>query len=95
VVPKFHRGKTPEEETSTSAVGEDVKGVASLSETTQYGYWIGFPAEASGAGFNSDVYDNWVTLLWRKRWMYRCGSSAMHGLPTPPRQFGERCPRIY
>jgi 1,4-alpha-glucan branching enzyme len=44
--------------------GRDVVVVASLNESTQYGYRIGFP----GGGwwtevFNSDVYDNWVNPI--------------------------------
>ncbi|MBT9329826.1 alpha amylase C-terminal domain-containing protein [Paracidobacterium acidisoli] len=41
--------------------GRDVIVVASLAETTWYGYQIGFPFAGSWLEvFNSDVYDNWV-----------------------------------
>lgn len=41
--------------------GRDVIVVASLGESTWYGYWIGFPAAGRWLEvFNSDVYDNWV-----------------------------------
>jgi 1,4-alpha-glucan branching enzyme len=65
-------------------VGRDVVVVASLHESTYYGYQVGFP----GAGwwhevFNSDVYDNWVnpivagngTGIW-------ANGPPMHGLPA-------------
>jgi 1,4-alpha-glucan branching enzyme len=42
-------------------VGEDVVVIASLSETTHYGYRLGFPWYGGWREvFNSDVYDNWV-----------------------------------
>ena len=45
-------------------IGEDVVVVASLSETTHYGYWLGFPRGGRWSEvFNSDVYDNWVNPL--------------------------------
>jgi 1,4-alpha-glucan branching enzyme len=41
--------------------GEDVIVVATLSETTHYGYSVGFPFGGFWREiFNSDVYDNWV-----------------------------------
>jgi 1,4-alpha-glucan branching enzyme len=41
--------------------GNDVIVVATLAETTWYGYAIGFPFPGSWTEvFNSDVYDNWV-----------------------------------
>jgi len=41
--------------------GDDVIVVASLSESTWYGYDLGFPSGGFWAEvFNSDVYDNWV-----------------------------------
>jgi 1,4-alpha-glucan branching enzyme len=41
--------------------GRDVIVVASLAETTWYGYGIGFPFAGQWLEvFNSDVYDNWV-----------------------------------
>jgi 1,4-alpha-glucan branching enzyme len=42
-------------------IGEDVVVIASLSETTHYGYSVGFPWHGGWREvFNSDVYDNWV-----------------------------------
>jgi 1,4-alpha-glucan branching enzyme len=42
-------------------IGEDVVVIASLSETTHYGYRLGFPLHGGWREvFNSDVYDNWV-----------------------------------
>lgn len=44
--------------------GQDVVVVASLSETTWYGYELGFPISGPWReAFNSDVYDNWVNPL--------------------------------
>src|SRR4029077_796425 len=66
------------------SVGEDVVVVASLSETTQYGYWIGFPRKGVWSeAFNSDVYDNWVNpLVAGNGGRIVAESGAMHGLPT-------------
>jgi 1,4-alpha-glucan branching enzyme len=45
-------------------VGEDVVVVATLSETTWWGYQIGFPSAGRWVEvFNSDVYDNWVNPM--------------------------------
>jgi len=42
-------------------VGRDVVVVASLNESTQYGYTIPFPAQGHWIeAFNSDVFENWV-----------------------------------
>jgi 1,4-alpha-glucan branching enzyme len=42
-------------------IGGDVVVVATLSETTWYGYELGFPRGGRWReAFNSDVYDNWV-----------------------------------
>lgn len=44
--------------------GRDVIVVASLNESTWYGYEIGFPAAGQWLEvFNSDVYDNWVNPI--------------------------------
>jgi 1,4-alpha-glucan branching enzyme len=66
------------------SVGEDVVVVASLSETTQYGYWIGFPRRGAWSeAFNSDVYDNWVNpIMAGNGGRIVAESGAMHGLPT-------------
>jgi len=65
-------------------VGRDVIIVASLSETTYYGYEIGFPRGGRWLeAFNSDVYDHWVNP-----WVAGNGgqvyarSSPLHGFPT-------------
>jgi 1,4-alpha-glucan branching enzyme len=43
------------------AGGADVIVVASLNDSTYYGYEIGFPSDGTWLEvFNSDVYDNWV-----------------------------------
>jgi 1,4-alpha-glucan branching enzyme len=45
-------------------VGQDVVVAATLSETTWYNYYIGFPAAGFWKEvFNSDVYDNWVNPI--------------------------------
>jgi 1,4-alpha-glucan branching enzyme len=45
-------------------VGRDVVVVASLNESTQYGYRIPFPAPGPWLeAFNSDVYENWVNPI--------------------------------
>jgi 1,4-alpha-glucan branching enzyme len=45
-------------------VGRDVVVVASLNESTWYGYQIGFPSNGQWLEvFNSDVYDNWVNPM--------------------------------
>jgi 1,4-alpha-glucan branching enzyme len=44
--------------------GEDVVVAVTLSETTYYGYWLGFPSGGAWREvFNSDVYDNWVNPI--------------------------------
>jgi len=44
--------------------GRDVMVVASLNESTWYGYQIGFPVAGRWIEvFNSDVYDNWVNPI--------------------------------
>ena len=63
--------------------GEDVV-VVSLSETTYYGYHLGFPTEGRWQEvFNSNVYDNWVNP-----WVAGNGGGVyanalgQHGLPA-------------
>jgi 1,4-alpha-glucan branching enzyme len=64
--------------------GSDVVIVATLSETTWWGYRVGFPSPGRWIEvFNSDVYDNWVNPMC-------AGNSGgitadplpMHGLPA-------------
>jgi 1,4-alpha-glucan branching enzyme len=44
--------------------GRDVIVVATLAESTWYGYQIGFPSAGQWLEvFNSDVYDNWVNPM--------------------------------
>jgi 1,4-alpha-glucan branching enzyme len=44
--------------------GQDVIVVATLAESTWYGYGIGFPYAGPWAEvFNSDVYDHWVNPI--------------------------------
>jgi 1,4-alpha-glucan branching enzyme len=46
------------------AQGNDVVVVASLSESTRWGYRVGFPSAGWWVEmFNSDVYDNWVNPM--------------------------------
>jgi 1,4-alpha-glucan branching enzyme len=67
-----------------NGVGKDVVVVASLNETTWYGYQIGFP----GAGqwlevFNSDVYDNWVNpIVAGNGGGVQANGGPLHGLPN-------------
>jgi 1,4-alpha-glucan branching enzyme len=67
--------------------GHDVVVIASLKESTDYGYEIGFPFPGfRNEMFNSDVYDNWVNP-----WAVGNGGGigatggAMHGLPYSAR----------
>ena len=67
--------------------GHDVVIVASLNESTHYGYEIGFPLGGYWREtFNSDVYDNWVNP-----WMVGNGGGidatgrGVHGLPCSAR----------
>jgi 1,4-alpha-glucan branching enzyme len=64
--------------------GQDVVVVATLSETTVFGYQLGFPAPGFWKEvFNSDVYDHWVNP-----WVAGNGAGVMadgrpmHGLPS-------------
>jgi 1,4-alpha-glucan branching enzyme len=64
--------------------GSDVVVVATLSESTWWGYRIGFPSAGRWTEvFNSDVYDNWVNPLCAGN---NGGIDAdpipMHGLPA-------------
>jgi 1,4-alpha-glucan branching enzyme len=44
--------------------GQDVVVVATLSESTWWGYRVGFPSAGRWVEvFNSDVYDNWVNPM--------------------------------
>jgi 1,4-alpha-glucan branching enzyme len=64
--------------------GRDVMVVASLNESTWYGYQIGFP----GGGrwlevFNSDVYDNWVNPVVAGNGSgIEASGGPLHGLPS-------------
>jgi 1,4-alpha-glucan branching enzyme len=65
-------------------IGEDVVVVGSLSETTQYQYWLGFPQRGTWSEvFNSDIYDNWVnpSVAGNGGRVFAEGG-AMHGMPT-------------
>ncbi len=64
--------------------GEDVVVVASLHETTYYGYAIGFPAPGRWLEvFNSDVYDQWVNpqVAGNGGAVFTSGG-PLHGLPS-------------
>jgi 1,4-alpha-glucan branching enzyme len=64
--------------------GRDVVIVASLSETTYYGYGIGFPRGGRWLeAFNSDVYDHWVNpwVAGNGGQVY-AGSYPLHGFPA-------------
>jgi 1,4-alpha-glucan branching enzyme len=64
--------------------GDDVVVIASLSETTHYGYRLGFPlAGGWREAFNSDVYDNWVNPIVAGNGSgVVAAGPPMHGLPT-------------
>lgn len=64
--------------------GGDVVVAASLSETTYYGYAMGFPMSGRWVEvFNSDVYDNWVNpAASGNGGNVFAGGPAMHGLPS-------------
>lgn len=64
--------------------GGDVLVVTSLSETTYYGYELGFPLAGRWFEvFNSDVYDNWVNpIVAGNGDGVFAGGPAMHGMPT-------------
>ena len=63
------------------SLGQDVIVVATLSETTWYGYDLGFPiAGAWSEVFNSDVYDNFVNPFVAGNGGGICaGGGPMHG----------------
>ena len=73
--------------------GLDVVVVASLNDSTFFGYQLGFPRYGSWAElFNSDVYDNWVNpLLVGNNGAIYAGGGPLHNLPfsasitIPPR----------
>jgi 1,4-alpha-glucan branching enzyme len=64
--------------------GQDVVVVASLSETTWWGYRIGFPSAGRWIEvFNSDVYDNWVNpMVAGNAGGVDPEAMPMHGLPA-------------
>jgi 1,4-alpha-glucan branching enzyme len=63
--------------------GQDVIVVASLSESTQYNYQIGFPSGGYWREvFNSDVYDNWVNpIVAGNGYGVDANGWGCHGLP--------------
>ncbi|QQO16069.1 alpha amylase C-terminal domain-containing protein [Bradyrhizobium diazoefficiens] len=64
--------------------GEDVVVIASMSETTHYGYRIGFPRAGRWTeSFNSDVYDGWVNPeVAGNGGSIEAHDGEMHGLPA-------------
>jgi 1,4-alpha-glucan branching enzyme len=64
--------------------GRDVVVAATLSETTYWGYAIGFPAGGTWLEvFNSDVYDNWVNpIVAGNGGSVNADGPPMHGLPA-------------
>jgi 1,4-alpha-glucan branching enzyme len=64
--------------------GRDVVIVASLSDTTYYGYEIGFPLGGRWfESFNSDVYDHWVNPWIAGNYgQILSRGSALHGFAT-------------
>jgi 1,4-alpha-glucan branching enzyme len=64
--------------------GSDVVVVATLSESTWWGYRIGFPSPGRWTEiFNSDVYDNWVNPLCAgNNGGVNADPIPMHGLPA-------------
>jgi 1,4-alpha-glucan branching enzyme len=64
--------------------GRDVVVVASLNESTWWGYWLGFPSAGRWVEiFNSDVYDNWVNpLVAGNAGGVEAEWTPMHGLPA-------------
>jgi 1,4-alpha-glucan branching enzyme len=65
-------------------VGRDLVVAMSLSESTYYGYALGFPRGGRwDEVFNSDVYDGWVNpAVAGNRGGIFAGGPPMHGLPT-------------
>jgi 1,4-alpha-glucan branching enzyme len=64
--------------------GEDVVVAVTLSESTHYGYALGFPRGGRWLEvFNSDVYDSWVNpRVAGNGGQVFAGGPAMHGLPS-------------
>ncbi len=62
--------------------GQDVVVVATLSETTWWGYRVGFPSAGRWTEvFNSDVYDNWVNpMVAGNAGGVEADGPGMHGL---------------
>ncbi len=65
-------------------MGRDAVVVASLNESTQYGYWIPFPSQGYWFEvFNSDVYEHWVNpSVAGNGGGVQVHGPSMHGLPT-------------
>jgi 1,4-alpha-glucan branching enzyme len=65
-------------------VGRDVVVVASLNESTFYGYQLGFPGGDRWLEvFNSDIYDNWVNpIVAGNGGSVYADGPPMHGLPN-------------
>ena len=64
--------------------GQDVVVVASFSESTHWGYSLGFPVSGYWKeAFNSDVYDNWANP-WAagNGGGIQAGNAPLHGLPA-------------
>jgi 1,4-alpha-glucan branching enzyme len=64
--------------------GNDVVVVATLSESTWWGYRVGFPSAGRWVEvFNSDVYDNWVNpMVAGNAGAVTADAVPMHGLPA-------------
>jgi 1,4-alpha-glucan branching enzyme len=64
--------------------GNDVVVVATLSESTWWGYRVGFPSAGRWAEvFNSDAYDNWVNpMVAGNAGGVTAEAVPMHGLPA-------------
>jgi 1,4-alpha-glucan branching enzyme len=64
--------------------GRDVVVVASLNETTWFGYQIGFPSGGRWLEvFNSDVYENWVNPdVYANGGSVEANGGPFHGLPA-------------
>ncbi|MBN1568832.1 MAG: alpha amylase C-terminal domain-containing protein [Acidobacteria bacterium] len=70
-----------------SGIGNDVVVIASLNESTFWGYNIGMPISGYWhEAFNSDVYDNWINPMSAGNGggIYATGS-PMHNLPASAR----------
>jgi len=64
--------------------GQDVVVVATLAESTWWGYQLGFPSVGRWVEvFNSDVYDNWVNpMVAGNAGGVTAEAVPMHGLPA-------------